>query len=650
DKRAEEAKKAFDTRDAHWEKALGSVSDRYARYYLALQKEAEKVDPQAVVMGYAYANYAKPPLQTKLNSRVIIGIVPSLMYPWTAEKRRAFIEQWNGWSAAGARLLLRPNYMLDGHCLPIHFARALGQDFSFAIQHGLIGTDFDSLTGQWSTQGPNLYVLARLHAAPSLTVEQCLDEYSAGFGKATRAVRAYFAHWESVSNSVTPEAYKAADLHWSRFHRDADAIFTPEVMRRGRELLDQALAAAKGDADAEARMAFLDKGLRNAELTLATQQAYRGYRASGELDPYVAALEKLDSYRASVEGDFVANMAYLAWSETYTWDRDLIRMMRQPGARLPDPWKFMWDPDKVGERDRWFDEDFDAARWHDISTTGSWEMQEIGRQWKEAHKEDYNGIAWYRTSFKASQPEKPARIQLVFGAVDEACKIWLNGRLALERPYPYKGNPDSWRESFELDITSLVRYDKPNVLAVRVEDNAGAGGIWRPVWLTTAESPATDQKNAVKDGGFESQPPAWQQHVQGGRFKFAIDTTQKRSGNASALLECLELAAPDVEQRIRAKSWARWYQAAVPVAAGKAHQFRVWYRTDVDFRGTVKVWVTATEKQTMEAKGLNTRGLWRELRIEGIKSPTGQVSVYLNVMDGTGKVWFDDVELSESPG
>ena len=67
--------------------------------------------------------------------------------------------------------------------------------------------------------------------------------------------------------------------------------------------------------------------------------------------------------------------------------------------------------------------------------------------------------------------------------MDEACKIWINGQLVLDRPFPYKGNTNSWREAFEVDITKCVRFEQPNVLAVRVEDNSGGGGIWRPVKL-----------------------------------------------------------------------------------------------------------------------------------------------------------------------
>ena len=646
DQRAAEAKKRFAAGDGQWTEALGSLSDRYARTYLALQAEARKVDPEAVVMGYAYANYVTPPRNTKLNDHVVIGIVPALMFPWTAEKRQAFIEQWNGWSAAGARLFLRPNYMLDGHGLPINFAQALGEDFSFAIHHGLLGTDFDSLTGQYAAQGPNLYMLARLHDAPNMKPEQVLGEYYAAFGKAAPAVRAYCEHWARVSAGVTDEAYAAADLHWSRLYRDADVFFTPEAMAQGRALLERAQVAAQGDVTAVARVAFLDHGLRNAELTLATQRAFREYRQSGKLDGYTAALTALDDFRAAHEGELIANMAYLAWSESLTWDRDLIQLMAQPGTRLPDPWKFMWDPDKVGEGQQWFAPGFDDSRWHDINTTAAWENQEIGRQWKAAHQQaDYDGLAWYRTTFSLPQAGQPQQVRLVFGAVDEACQVWLNGELILQRPYPFQGNTDSWRESFEVDITDRVHANGPNVLAVQVEDNAGAGGVWKPVWLCTSAAAAA--ANLVKDSGFEAEPTSWGQNVQGGKFRFARDPAVKRSGAASGLLECLAVGSAEDEQRNRTKAWARWHRGDTPVAAGKSYALRVWYRTDLDFRGSVRIWATGTTAGTKEVKGLNTQGVWRELKIEGIKPQADSVGLYLNVMDGTGKVWFDDVEMVE---
>lgn len=642
------ATERFKKNDADWWTVLGSLSDRYARFYLGVQKEAEKIDPQAVVMGYAYANYVKAPLKTKLNERIIIGIVSALMYPWTQEKQKAFRDQWQGWSATGARMFLRPNYMLDGHNMPVFFARKLGEDFSFAASHGLIGTDFDSLTGQWATQGPNLYMLARLHDNPRLPVAQVIDEYYSGFGKAKEPVRAYFTHWEKVSNSVSDKVYEAADLHWSRLYRDADRIFTRPVMAQGRELLKKARSAAKDDAEAERRVAFLEKGLKNAELTLAVQVAFRKYQQDGDIHSYVQTIKDLDVYRASIEGDLVANMAYLQWSEGLTWDRSLLKLMANPGTRLEDPWKFAWDAKDEGTKQKWFTEDFDDSTWLNANTVHPWEQQEVGKKWKAQHGVDYDGIAWYRKTFSVAKGDKPQQVRLLFGAVDEACNVWVNGKLVCARPYPYKGNPDSWREAFEVDITEVVRYDSPNTVVVRVEDNVGAGGAWKPVWLLTSVAPMTDDQNLLKDGGFERKADDWKPNLMCGTIKLARDETQSRNGTASSRIVATSLGTAEDQAKFHTRSWARWYQPSVAVEAGKTYRLRVWVKTSDNFNGMVKVWVTGTKSGTAEARFLNTEALWKEVTLDNIVPTSDQVSVYLNLFDGLGTVWFDDAELVET--
>ena len=64
---------------------------RYAKFALAVQKLAQEVDPDAVVMGGAYVNYNEPPIETKLNDHVIIAIVSSIMYPWTPAKQAQYM-------------------------------------------------------------------------------------------------------------------------------------------------------------------------------------------------------------------------------------------------------------------------------------------------------------------------------------------------------------------------------------------------------------------------------------------------------------------------------------------------------------------------------------------------------------------------------
>jgi hypothetical protein len=310
-----------------------SLSDRYARFYLAVQQEARKVDPQTIIFGFAYANYWRAPKQTKLNSNIIISYVPPLWFPYTEEMSASFRQNWDGWKATGARLVLRPNLTHAGHNMPIFYARPLAADFAYAARRGMIGTSFDSLLGAWATQGPTLYVLARIHERPELPVERILGEYYGAFGKAERQVRAYFEYWEAVSRAVTLDDIKRYNLEeggggFKDYLLIADRIFRPAIMSRGRKLIESAIEAARGDDLAERRVSYLEKGFRDAELTLATLTAQKQYARAPSPETrqaYRKAMKEMVLHRARVESDNVCDMGYMAYRERNgaKWDHSL---------------------------------------------------------------------------------------------------------------------------------------------------------------------------------------------------------------------------------------------------------------------------------------------------------------------------------------
>jgi hypothetical protein len=539
------AKKAFAKKDPNWYRFLGSLSDRYAKFYLAVQKEAEKIDPQATVLGFAYSNYVSPPLQTKLNKRVVILFVPNFIFPWTAKKRAAARKRWDGWSKTGASMMLRPNWILAGHNMPLFYAQRIGEDFNHFAAHGLLATSFDSLNGQWSTQGPNLYVLARLHNEPGRCVDEILDEYYSGFGRAGNAVRNYFRHWEKVSDAVTDKSFSDACVStggnsWKGFFLLADKIFTPEVMKKGRELMTEAQKAAQGNPVLERRVAFLERGLRRAELTLAAQAAFRAYKKEGDLGIFANALNELDSYRRSVDMKDTDNASYTYRFESiYGWDRSITDMIKKHKSdkMLSSSWKFMWDPENKGESKVWQKKEFDDSRWFNIGVNAFYGDQEAGKKWKAKHGKPYLGFSWYRTTFSLKPSVTPKRTFLIFGAIDEACTVWVNGIKVLTRPYPYHGDQDSWRKMFRIDISKAVSYEHPNILAVRVENNAGAGGIWKPVWLQQtdsilrlAEASDWDGKVTAAEGGKIMEVKGQQSLSSKEIFKINPDETYILSG------------------------------------------------------------------------------------------------------------------------
>ncbi len=182
--------------------------------------------------------------------------------------------------------------------------------------------------------------------------------------------------------------------HWAKFYRIADVLFSPDVMAKGQAILSESQKAASKDATAQQRVVFLQKGLKNAELTLAAQVAFREYKQSGNLDGFATALKELDSYRASIEGAYVADMGFLARFENATWSRSLMEMLGKDGENLPEPWKFMWDLENKGISEGWQAVTFDDSEWFGIGVGSPWEQQPVGKQWEKEHGVSYNGFAW----------------------------------------------------------------------------------------------------------------------------------------------------------------------------------------------------------------------------------------------------------------
>ena len=319
-----------------WPLSLGSLSDRYSRFCLKVQQDARKINPNVIVVGSAYANWVQPPVNTKLNDKIYIEMVPPFYFPFTDKRINDFRKVWKGWEATGCKLILRPNYTLSGHNMPIFYARKLGKDLAFFTKNGMIGALFDSLTGQWASQGPNLYMLARMLENPEISSNEVLEEYYSAFYPANKEVKEYFRYLEKVSNTLDEdllERVKEGKLDYvnsySCFYRAANVLFTPEVFSKAKKLLDKAAKASNGDKIAEARINFLKAGLRNAELTAAVEQARQKGEKDGNMSQFYTALQKLDDFRAQNESTGIGNMYFLWRNETGAsksakWNRKYI--------------------------------------------------------------------------------------------------------------------------------------------------------------------------------------------------------------------------------------------------------------------------------------------------------------------------------------
>ena len=491
--RRAQAAERFEKGDTAWYKPLGQVSGRYARFFLNVQEEASKIDPEAKVFGLIYANYTEPPKKIRLNDHIILRYCPAIMYPWKEESVDRFWHEWKGWSETGAKLMFRPNFTLDGQAFPVQYHREFFESFRFAEANGMIASDMDSCTGCWATQGLVNYIIAQLNHDSTSSLETLENEFYQAFGPAKEAVREYFEYLTKVTmKSGFKDPFKENSVEGGMLFVDlflvADTLFTDEVMEKCEGILEKA-RATEGLSEVEARrVEMLQAGLKHARLLIAAQRAFRKYKEDGEIMPFVRAVERLDGFRASIESFGWLNMGWLQYLESRHWpQRDILRLYGMNAKKL-DNWVIRFDPEEKGLAENWQAADADWQGAESIGTDSHWEKQPAGQRWKEKHGSDFKGVGWYRVMFDAENPAEPR--DLVFGSVDGSAVFYLNGEKIWERPFPYKGDANSWRYSFKIPVPEKLLKEKGNVLTVRVEKRVGLCGIWRPVFLAPRKKAA----------------------------------------------------------------------------------------------------------------------------------------------------------------
>lgn len=314
--------------DGETQEDIPSLSDRHARFLLAVQKLAKEKAPGVPIVAFAYANYRKPPTEVKLNDGIIILNTAALFFPYSQKTSDDFRKEWMGWRNTGVILHYRPNLLHAGATLPIFYARRFADDFKFAYKNGMVSSQMDSIIGTYANQAPNNYAVLRLHSDPERDSNEVLEELYRCFGPAYKEIKAYFEFWERRSEAVTPEMWKV----WQERNRTHVGVgggfknfiavgaeyLTPEVLAEAKKLLAAAAKAAAKDKLTAARVEYLAKGLKEAELAVAVRRAQiraKKLETKAAWAHFRSEWRKLNAYRNEIEGDFVMDMGKMRFRE-----------------------------------------------------------------------------------------------------------------------------------------------------------------------------------------------------------------------------------------------------------------------------------------------------------------------------------------------
>jgi len=151
-----------------------------------------------------------------------------------------------------------------------------------------------------------------------------------------------------------------------------------------------------------------------------------------------------------------------------------------PDISLVGMWRF-----KTGDSEQWEDPQLNDDTWDRIFVPAVWETQGYAR---------YDGFAWYRIHFKISPELSGKSLVLLLGKIDDLDETFLNGEMIGNTGRIYD-NPRRNRQSDEYQMlrdytipSGRLRVGADNVIAVRVFDGKGFGGIYQgPIGIVTRD-------------------------------------------------------------------------------------------------------------------------------------------------------------------
>lgn len=469
------------------------LTDRYIHLANRLAKKAQCLAKPLDVHILAYCETEDPPLREKLEKNILVTFCPT---DYRLERLKA---QMDGWTKAGAKKIrLRPN-------LPCYFSSQLPIGFE---EHGykyitlaqsypqLVGVNLDRMEAcSQSTFSFPFFVMGKAMLEPNKGFAHWERMYLRAFGAAAPEMQKYFAYWRNNWNKRIKPDYgnilrempyfnvgRALLLRAAKYYKEED-------FNNAEKLLKAALKKKLSPAEKK-RIETLVKCNHHSRLIFractkkgaARTQATRDLMQFRKANPVLAG-DKMSSI----------NTREIRWGDaTGMKMAEATAKYDLPIVNTPIFWHFKLDPKDVGRKENWGATPFAKfSKWKEQAAThtywqGTPRMPFMSKEMKKILA-SYDGYGWYAKRLQIPVNWKDRKVFLLFGAVDDGCYVYVNGKLLLERHYAIEGR-GSESKPFDVDITKSINWKqkKPYVdVVVCVEDKGGAGGIWKRVFLVS---------------------------------------------------------------------------------------------------------------------------------------------------------------------
>jgi hypothetical protein len=475
--------------DPQWN--MDSLTDRLMLLCNRVAGRVTKKYPDVLFGVIAYVNYNRPPVREKLHPNIVPVIAPisyCRAHPMSEEgdpdaaTLRSLIEGW------GKAARMTGNYyyawFLGEQTAPNPLITKWSVDVPLALRNGCQFFQPETDATFESTMQA-LWIGPRLAWNPTLKPEELIqDLHTRFYGNAATEMAVY---WDFVDHAWvdTKEYSGAGHGHLKRF--------TPERMKKMRELLNAAMAKAKTTQE-KFRITMANESLTLFELYM----KMRWDLAEGRFDRLNAdALTWIGRRHAMAEryrpqyafsvrqygaggvwGDNNGVDFFTAWYK-HTYD-DAARIAKWFEVLTTPPvrqWRFESDKEQKGESLGWNKPGFDDVKWR---TTDP-----VVDSWSSLGHHHHYGRMWYRTAVTLPAA-KGKKTWLWTGANDGTVKLYVNGKhIPYVTPEGKKSDefngymlPANW------NITDTIK-DGANQLTILTErkdmNEVGTGGLMGPV-------------------------------------------------------------------------------------------------------------------------------------------------------------------------
>ncbi|MEA2011643.1 MAG: hypothetical protein U9O87_00955 [Verrucomicrobiota bacterium] len=367
-------------------------------------------------------------------------------------------------------------------------------NFKIGVDNGIIGTDYDSLHSYWPTSGIANYILARAHIYPDKNFKDWENEYCSAYGAAQEDIKNFYAYWRTIwDNRLMKDRAEIAKVgRYGNFRRGLMWCLSKYYNEKDFDVTDAILSSAMKKQLSPLEKERLKKVmLANEHARLMHKAILVNGRIGGAENPIdrIGASRELLEFRKKNKDTLTFNWSLLFNLEKSFGDvtgvqfAQLFEKKIDPIKGLPIYWNFKIDPKNIGVKEGWEKISWNEIKkgWEKIRTDRNWENQKKVDKKLEEQLRNYDGVGWYAVRFKVDPKLRGKKIYALFGAVDESCWVYLNGKKAGEHLYK---KPDDWKTPFSIDITKNIDWNKSTQqLVVKVEDKAGMGGIWKLVWI-----------------------------------------------------------------------------------------------------------------------------------------------------------------------